>query len=96
MIANVLRGRHFVLVVGWDANDDDILCVIVSTWLRRRSLDGYLGCRCTLQYQLTGRLVETPTYRYINDSGFYTISYSLSNDVVGWRLFNMTDVKQLI
>ena len=51
--ANVLHGGHFVLVVGWDANDEDTL--------------------------------------YINDSGFWTIKYSLSRDVVGWRLYRMSD-----
>jgi hypothetical protein len=52
VIANVLQGKHFVLVVGWDASDTDTL--------------------------------------YVNDPGFPTLSYSYSKDVVGWRLFNMT------
>lgn len=52
VIANVMQGRHFVLVVGWDANNTDTLL--------------------------------------INDPGFDRVSYSYSNDVVGWRLFNMT------
>jgi hypothetical protein len=54
VIANVDEGRHFVLVVGWDAADPDTLMV--------------------------------------NDPGFDRPSYSYSQQVVGWRLFNMTRV----
>lgn len=56
VIANVMAGRHFVLVVGWDASDSDTL--------------------------------------YINDPGFDRDTYSYSNDVVGWRLFTMSECKQ--
>jgi Peptidase_C39 like family len=52
VIANVMAGRHFVLVTGWDSNNFDTL--------------------------------------YVNDPGFSTQTYSYSNDVVGWRLFNIT------
>lgn len=50
VIANVMHGGHFVLVVGW--SDADTLIV--------------------------------------HDSGFNRTTYSISSDVVGWRLFNMT------
>lgn len=52
VIANVMKGRHFVLVIGWDESDTDKLLV--------------------------------------NDPGFNTHSYSYANDVVGWRLFQMS------
>lgn len=51
-----MAGRHFVLVVGWDASDSDTL--------------------------------------YINDPGFDRDTYSYSSDVVGWRLFTMSECKQ--
>ena len=54
VIANVMHGRHFVLVVGAERN---------STTL------------------------------YVNDPGFYRNTYDYENDVVGWRLFNMTNVQ---
>ena len=53
VIANVMHGHHFVLVVGWDS-------------------------------QNTSKL-------FVNDPGFYRISYD-NSEVVGWRLYNMTDV----
>jgi hypothetical protein len=53
VIANVMQGRHFVLVTGWDVSNDDTL--------------------------------------YINDPGFTRSTYSYSDDVVGWRLFDMKD-----
>lgn len=53
VIANVMKGRHFVLAVGWNPADNDTI--------------------------------------YVNDPGFSTISYSYSADVVGWRLFHMTE-----
>lgn len=57
IIANVMKGRHFVLVVGTDPSSSSLL--------------------------------------YVNDPGFYRITYSIDIDVVGWRLFNMTDVKKI-
>eukprot|EP00949_MAST-11_sp_MAST-11-sp1_P002653 g2653.t1 len=51
VIANVLKGRHFVLVVGWDEVEE--------------------------------------TKLYVNDPGFWRISYDYG-DVVGWRMYNMT------
>lgn len=54
VIANVMKGAHFVLVVGWQAGDNDTLLV--------------------------------------NDPGFDRDTYSFANDVVGWRLFDMTPV----
>ena len=56
VIANVDKGRHFVLVIGWSDADDDLLLV--------------------------------------NDPGFDRGNYSYSNDVVGWRLFNMTNANR--
>jgi hypothetical protein len=56
VIANVMKGRHFVLVVG--STDDDTLVV--------------------------------------HDSGFNRTTYSISSDVVGWRLFNMTSVSSFL
>ena len=53
VIANVLHGEHFVLVVGTDAR-------------------------------------AGATTLYVNDPGFYRITYDYAADVVGWRLFNMT------
>eukprot|EP00466_Bigelowiella_natans_P013340 jgi/Bigna1/54449/estExt_Genewise1Plus.C_340049 len=50
VIANVLKGRHFVLVTGW-GDDGDTL--------------------------------------YVNDPGFEVETYSYSQDVVGWRIFDM-------
>ena len=55
VIANVMKGRHFVLVVG--SSDDDTLVV--------------------------------------HDPGFNRTTYSISSDVVGWRLFNMTSAFHL-
>ena len=55
VIANVMHGEHFVLVVGIDPS--------------------------------TGRV-------YVNDPGFWSIAYEYA-DVVGWRLFNMTDVTRI-
>ena len=52
VIANVMAGHHFVLVVGTDRAN-----------------------RTTL---------------YVNDPGFYRNTYDLARDVVGWRLFNMS------
>lgn len=55
VIANVMHGHHFVLVVGTapaGSGDDDTL--------------------------------------YINDPGFTRQTYSRSKDVVGWRLFTMS------
>lgn len=52
MIANVFRGGHFVLVVGWDEANPDALIV--------------------------------------HDPGFTRTTWSYSDGVVGWRLFNMT------
>ena len=52
VIANVMHGHHFVLVIGWDTVDGDTL--------------------------------------YINDPGFTRTTYSYSQDVVGWRLFEMS------
>jgi len=49
-IANVMHGGHFVLVVGYRADNDTLV---------------------------------------INDSGFDRNTYSYSNDVVGWRIFDM-------
>jgi hypothetical protein len=49
VIANVMHGRHFVLVVG--IMNDDVL--------------------------------------YVNDPGFNRTTYSYTNDVVGWRIFDM-------
>jgi hypothetical protein len=50
VIANVMHGQHFVLVVGYRADNDTLV---------------------------------------VNDPGFDRNTYSYSNDVVGWRLFNM-------
>ena len=52
VIANVMHGRHFVLVVGAERNG---------------------------------------TTLYVNDPGFYRNTYDYEIDVVGWRLFNMSD-----
>ena len=52
VIANVMHGKHFVLVIGYDSTG---------------STDAL----------------------FVNDPGFYTTSYSLSEDVVGWRLYTM-------
>eukprot|EP00041_Stephanoeca_diplocostata_P017967 m.372513 g.372513 ORF g.372513 m.372513 type:complete len:405 (-) comp20874_c0_seq16:144-1358(-) len=52
VIANVMNGGHFVLVVGYAPGDNDTL--------------------------------------YVNDPGFNRASYSYADDVVGWRLYNMT------
>jgi hypothetical protein len=54
VIANVMHGQHFVLVVGWNSTNPDALAV--------------------------------------NDPGFNNLFYSYSNDVVGWRLFDMSFV----
>jgi hypothetical protein len=51
VIANVMKGGHFVLTVGWDATNPDTF--------------------------------------YINDPGFQRTSYSYSQDIVGWRIFDM-------
>jgi hypothetical protein len=51
MIANVLHGRHFVLVVGVDSVSNDTL------WVR--------------------------------DSGFNRATYSLQQDVLSWRIFDV-------
>ena len=51
VIANVMHGHHFVLVVGYDDVNPDLL--------------------------------------YVNDPGFNKLTYSYSQDVVGWRLFDM-------
>eukprot|EP01065_Artemidia_motanka_P035356 TRINITY_DN43280_c0_g1_i1.p1 TRINITY_DN43280_c0_g1~~TRINITY_DN43280_c0_g1_i1.p1 ORF type:complete len:382 (+),score=97.18 TRINITY_DN43280_c0_g1_i1:47-1147(+) len=51
VIANVMKGRHFVLVVG----------------------------------------VVPPSTLMVNDPGFYRVTYDHGSDVVGWRLFNMTN-----
>ena len=53
VIANVMHGEHFVLVVGTE-----------------RRAGG--------------------TTLYVNDPGFYRITYDYKADVVGWRLFNMS------
>ena len=50
VIANVMQGEHFVLIVGYRSDNDTLI---------------------------------------VNDSGFNRNSYSYSNDVVGWRLFDM-------
>ena len=50
VIANVMKGGHFVLVVGYRADNDTLV---------------------------------------VNDSGFNRNTYSYSQDVVGWRLFDM-------
>lgn len=50
VIANVMQGQHFVLVVGYRSDNDTLV---------------------------------------VNDSGFNRNTYSYSQDVVGWRLFNM-------
>jgi len=55
VIANVMHGRHFVLVVGVTSNTKN-------------------------------------TTLYVNDPGFYRNTYDYEKDVVGWRLFNMTQV----
>ena len=54
VIANVMKGGHFVLVTGYDSADVDIV--------------------------------------YVNDPGFNTTAYSISKDVVGWRIFDMLPV----
>lgn len=54
VIANVMKGEHFVLVVGFEEHADD-------------------------------------TTLYVNDPGFYRVAYDYKDDVVGWRLFNMTE-----
>lgn len=51
MIANVMNGSHFVLVTGWDQENEDVL--------------------------------------FVNDPGFNLNNYSYSQDVVGWRIFDM-------
>ena len=51
MIANVLNGSHFVLVVGW--------------------------------------VDEYPDLMLVNDPGFERTNYSYSQDIVGWRIFDM-------
>lgn len=51
MIANVMSGRHFVLVTGWDNDFPDTMLV--------------------------------------NDPGFPRSNYSYSQDIVGWRIFDM-------
>ena len=51
MIANVMNGSHFVLVTGWEQENEDAL--------------------------------------FVNDPGFNLNNYSYSQDVVGWRIFDM-------
>ena len=51
MIANVMNGSHFVLVVGW--------------------------------------VDEYPDFMLVNDPGFERTNYSYSQDIVGWRIFDM-------
>ena len=69
VIANVMHGRHFVLVVGLSSafvdEDDGVI----------DSISGG-GNKTTL---------------YVNDPGFYRNTYDFESDVVGWRLFNMTN-----
>ena len=50
VVANVMGGRHFVLVTGWSSDYPD------TVW--------------------------------VNDPGYNTESYSFTNDIVGWRIFN--------
>lgn len=66
VIANVMKGAHFVLVTGWEGSE--------QLQTNVRGGDAYAG-------------VDT---LYVNDPGFNRDTYSYSNDVVGWRLFNMT------
>jgi hypothetical protein len=39
---------------------------------------------------VTGFSYSDPDTLYVNDPGFSTTTYSYSNDVVGWRLFDMS------
>lgn len=70
VIANVMHGRHFVLVVG----------------LSSSSHVGHVGAG---KGRGAGNLANKTTL-YVNDPGFYRNTYDFANDVVGWRLFNMT------
>lgn len=66
VIANVMKGRHFVLITGWEASEE-------------------------LQANVRGAdLYSAIDTLYVNDPGFDRNTYSYSNDVVGWRLYNMT------
>ena len=56
MIANVMNGEHFVLVIGWDDTSPDTMLV--------------------------------------NDPGFERSNYSYSQDIVGWRIFDMAGYRR--
>lgn len=93
VIANVDNGGHFVLVVGWD----EVRCHTH----RLRWLAAYRSYRWT-----TGSVTSHPIRRaylerihhaqlnpdtlIVNDPGFDRFAYSYSQQVVGWRLFNIT------
>ena len=53
VVANVMKGRHFVLVTNWSEKNPDIV--------------------------------------WVNDPGFNTEYYSFSNDIVGWRVFDVNN-----
>ena len=83
VIANVMKGAHFVLVVGWDDATPDSECPAVLSWRSKRTT------------ALT-RHKPIPTHAalLVHDPGFERGNYSYVSDVVGWRLFNMSNTRR--
>ena len=81
LIANVHEGRHFVLATGLIYNSTSTANAL-HTNRKLLNTAEHLEQRTPTQENDEALLL-------VNDPGFQVTNYSLSSDVVGWRIFDM-------
>jgi hypothetical protein len=84
VIANVDKGGHFVLVVGYDQGAN----TTVSS-PRRSGIRASITRPSTLPVSKSVYPPNDDVFFYIHDPGFSRGTYSYTTDIVGWRIFDM-------
>jgi len=103
VIANVLAGEHFVLVTGLALASEDALTAhkavanrISGPVANRRLAPDAGGAAASSsplvakQSEVVAGVAQGDVLVLVNDPGFDTSNYSLTADVVGWRVFDMS------
>lgn len=87
VIANVDKGGHFVLVVGYDQGTNASSVAVPHTAASTSSIN---PPRAGIQASLSKEgNADDDVFFYIHDPGFTRGIYSYTTDIVGWRLFDM-------
>jgi hypothetical protein len=85
VIANVDKGGHFVLVVGYDQGANTTVPLPPRSGIRAKITPPSLAARV----KTSNHHVNDDVFFYIHDPGFTRGVYSYATDIMGWRIFDM-------